>query len=233
MVRSGRHKEWVPLMQIPPQVKSRSKSIYNGATKRKVESHRIAKERVRISTWNVRTLNNGNLEVVKREMEKTDVLGISEMKWTGMGQCTSDEHDIYYCGQETLKRNGVAFICNNKLRRCVMGFNPVNDRIATIRIQCKPIHITVVQVYAPISSSEEEDIEAFYETVQYVIDQTPRVDSLYIIGDWNAKVGKYISNGITGNFGLGERNERGDQLVEFGSRNDLRIMNTFFKLHPR
>ena len=76
---------------------------------------------MRISTWNVRTLHNGNLEVVKREMETTDVdlLGISEMKWTGIGHFTLNEHEIYYCGQETLKRNGVAFICNNKLRRCV------------------------------------------------------------------------------------------------------------------
>ena len=104
-----------------------------------------------------------------------------------------------------LKSNGVAFICNNKLRRCVMGFNPVNDRISTIRIQCKPINITVVQVYAPTSSSEEEDIEDMYDTVQSVIDQTPNGDNLYIIGDWNSKVGKDISNGITGNFGLGER----------------------------
>ena len=101
---------------------------------------------MRIGTWNVRTLNNGNFEVVKREMEKTDVdlLEISEMKWTGMGHFTSDEHATYYCGQDTFKRNGVAFICNNKLRRCVMGFNPVNDRISTIRIQCKPINITLV-----------------------------------------------------------------------------------------
>ena len=116
---------------------------------------------------NVRKLNNGNLEVVKRKMEKTDMdlLGISEMKWKRMGYFTSDEHVLYYCGQYTLKCNGVVFICNNKLRRCVMGFNPVNDRIATIRIQCKPINITVVQVYAPTTSSEEEDIEAFYETV--------------------------------------------------------------------
>ena len=114
-----------------------------------------------------------------------------------------------------------------------MVLNPVNDRIATIRIQCKPINITVVQVYAPTSSSVEEDIEAFYEIVQSVIDQTPSRDSLYIIGDWNAKVGSDISNGITGNFGLGERNDRGDELVEFCSRNDLGIMNTFFKLYPR
>ena len=82
-------------------------------------------------------------------------MGIIEMKWTGMGHFTLDENDIYYCGQETLKCNGVAFICNNKLRRCVMGFDAVNDRIAIIRIQCKPLNITVVQVYAPTSSSEE------------------------------------------------------------------------------
>ena len=99
--------------------------------------------------------------------------------------------------------------------------------------QCKPINITVVQVYAPTSSSEEEDIEAFHEKVQSVIDQTSSGYSLYIIGDWNAKVGKYISNGIIGNFGLRERNGRGDQFVEFCGRADLRIMNTFFKLHPR
>ena len=82
-------------------------SIENGTT-----SHRLAKERVRIGTWNVRTLHTINLEVVKREMEKTgvDLLGISEMKWTGIGHFTSDEHEIYYCGHETLKRNGVEFI---------------------------------------------------------------------------------------------------------------------------
>ena len=113
------------------------------------------------------------------------------------------------------------------------GSTAVNDIISIIRVQCEPTNITVVQVYAPTSSSEEEDIKAFYETVQSVIDQTPSGDSLYSIGDWNAKVGKDISNGITSNFGLGERNERGYQLVEFYSRNDLRIMNTFFKLHPR
>ena len=136
-----------------------------------------------------------------------------------MGYFKSDEHEIYYCRQDILKRNGVAFICNNKLRRCVMGFNPIN--------------ITVVQIYAPTSSSEEKYLEYFYETVQSVIEQKPSGDSVYIIGDWNAKVGKDISNSITGNFGLWERNERDDQLVEFFSRNDLQIMNTFFKLNPR
>ena len=180
-------------------------------------------------------MNNGNLEVVKREMARTgvDLLGISEIKWTGMGHFTSNEYEIYYSGQETLKRNGVAFIYNNEIRICVLVFNPVDYRIATIRMQSKPINITVVQIYAPTSSAEEEDSDAFYDKVQSVLDQIPNCDILYIIGDWNAKVGKELSIDITGNFGLGKRNERVDQLVEFCSRNDLRIMNTFFKLHPR
>ena len=150
-------------------------STENRATKMTEASHRDG-------TWNVRTMNNGNLEVVKREMARTgvDLLGISEMKWTGMGHFTSDEYEIYYSGQETLERNGVAFICNNEIRRCVLGFNPVDDRIATIRIQCKPINTTVVQIYAPASSAEEEDSDAFYDKVQSVLDQIPNGDILYI-----------------------------------------------------
>ena len=149
---------------------------------------------MRIGTWNVRTMNNRNLEVVKREMARTgvDLLGISEMKWTGMGHFTSDEYEIYYSGQETMKPNGVAFICNNEIRRCVLGLNPVDYRIATIRILCKPINITVVQIYAPTSSEEEEDSDEFYDKVQSVLDQIPNGDILYIIGDWNAKDGKVI-----------------------------------------
>ena len=127
----------------------------------------------------------------------------------------------------------MAFICTDEVRRCVMGFNPVSDRIATIRLQCKPVNMTVLQVYAPTSTAEEEAMEEFYEKVQHVVDEIPRGDVLYVIGDWNAKVGQDETNGTTGRFGLGERNERGDQLVEFCSRNDLQIMNTFFKLHAR
>ena len=125
------------------------------------------------------------------------------------------------------------FICTDEIRRCVMGFNPVSDRIAIIRLQCKPVNMTALQVYAPTSTAEEEEMEEFYEKVQHVVDEIPRGDVLYVIGDWNAKVGQDETNGTTGRFGVGERNERGDQLVEFCSRNDLQIMNTFFKLHAR
>ena len=145
-----------------------------------------------------------------------------------MGHFMSDDYEVYYCGQETLRPNGVAFICTDEIRRCVMGSNPVSDRIATIRLQCKPVNMTVLQVYAPTSTAEEGDMEEFYEKVQHVVDETPRGDVLYVIGDWNGKVGQDETNGTTGRFGLGERNERGDQLVEFCTRNDFQIMNTFF-----
>ena len=98
------------------------------------------------------------------------------MKWMGMGHFKSDNHDVYYCGQDAHRRNGVAFICTDGIRRCVMRFNPVSNRIATIRLQCKPVNMTVLQVYAPTSTAEEEEMEEFYEKVQHVVDEIPRGD---------------------------------------------------------
>ena len=186
----------------------------------------------------MRSMNQGKLDVVKREMERiyVNLLGVSEMKWTGMGHFKSDNHEVYYCGQDAQRRNGVASICTDEIRRCVMGFNPVikkSDRIATIRLQCKPVNMTVLHVYAPTSTAEDEEMEELYEKVQHVVDEIPRGDVLYVIGDWNVKVGQDETTGTIGKCGLGERNERGDQLVEFCSRNDLQIMNIFFKLHAR
>ena len=110
------------------------------AEERTAENRRSLREKMRIGTWNVRTMNQGKFDIMKREMERTGVelMGISEMRWTGMGHFMSDDYEVYYCGQETLRRNGVAFICTDEIRRCVMGFNTVSDRIATIRLQCKP-----------------------------------------------------------------------------------------------
>ena len=151
-------------------------AVDNATTERTVVSHRNLREKMRIGAWNVRSMNQGKLDIVKREMERIDVnlLGVSEMKWTGMGHFKSDNHEVYYCGQDAQRRNGVAFICTDEIRRCVMGFNPVSDRIATIRLQCKPVNMTVLQVYAPKSTAEEEEMEEFYEKVQHVVDEIPR-----------------------------------------------------------
>ena len=109
------------------------------------------KEQYCIGTWNVRSVNQGKLEVVKQEMARVniDILGISELKWTGMGECDSDDHYIYYCGQESLRRNGVAVIVNERVQNVVLGCNLKNDRRISVHLQGKPFNITVIQSLCP------------------------------------------------------------------------------------
>ena len=90
-----------------------------------------------------------------------DILEISELKWTGMGECNSDDHYIYYCGQESLRRHGVAIMVNKRVRNAVLGHNLKNDRMISVCFQGKPINITVIQVYAPTSNAEEAEVERF------------------------------------------------------------------------
>ena len=136
-------------------------------------------------------MNQGKLEVIKQEMTRVsiNILGISELKWSGMGGFNSDDHYIYYCGQESLSRNGVATIVNKRFRNAVLGCNLKNDRMISVRFQGKPSNITVIQVYAPTSNDEEAEVEEFYEDPQDLLELTPKKDVLFIIGDWNAKVG--------------------------------------------
>ena len=117
-----------------------------------------------------------------------DILGISELKWTGMGEFNSDDHYIYYCWQESLRRNGVAIMVNKRVRNAVLGCDLRNDRMISVRFQGKPLNITVIQTYAPTSSAEEAEVERFYEDLQDLLELTPKKDVLFIIGDWNAKV---------------------------------------------
>ena len=105
-------------------------------------------------------MNQGKLEVVKQDMARVnvDIQGISEVKWTGMGEFNSDDHYIYYCGQESLRRNGVAIIVNKRVRSAVLGCNLKNDRMISVRFQGKPFNIMVIQVYAPTSNAEEAEV---------------------------------------------------------------------------
>ena len=114
------------------------------------------KEQYCIGTWNVRSMNQGKLEVVMAKMN-INILGISELKWTGMGEFNSDDH--YYCGQESLRRNGVAIIVNKRVWNVVFGCNLKNDRMISVCFQGKPLNITVIQVYAPTSNAEEAEVE--------------------------------------------------------------------------
>ena len=159
-----------------------------------------------------------------------DILGISELKWTGMGEFNSDDHYIYYCGQESLRKNGVALIVNKRIQNAVLGCNLKNNRMVSVHFQGKPFNIRVIQVYAPTSNAEEAEVERFYEDLQDLLELTY---VLLIIGDWNAKVESQETPGVTGKFGLGIRNEEGQRLIEFCQENALVIANTLFQKHKR
>ena len=138
-----------------------------------------------------------------------DILGISELKWTRMGEFTSDDHYIYYCGQESLRRNGVGIMVNKRVQNAVLGCNLKNDRMSSVHFQGKPFNITVIQVYGPTSNAEEAEVEGFYEDLKDLLELTPKKDVLFIIGDWNAKVGSQETPGVTGKFALECRMKQG------------------------
>ena len=175
-------------------------------------------------------MNQGKLEVVKQEMARVnvDIPGMTELKWTGMGEFNSDDHYIYYCGQESLRRNGVALLVNKSLI-CSTWMQSQKWQNDLFCFQGKPFNITVIQVYAPTSNIEEAEVEWFYEDLQDLLELTPPKDVLFIIEDWNAKVGSQETPGVTGKFGLGIWNEAGQRLIEFCQENALVIANTLLQ----
>ena len=173
--------------------------------------------------------------MVKQELARgnIDILGISKRKWIGMSEFDLDDHYIYYCGQESLRRNGIALIDNKRVQNAVLECNLKDDRMISVRFQGKPFNITVIQVYASTSNAEEAEVEWFYEDLQDLLELTPKKDVLFIIGDWNAKVGSQETPGVTGKFGLGMQNEAGQRLIEFCQENALVITNTLFQQQKR
>ena len=131
---------------------------------------------------------NQGMEAVKQEMTRVniDILGINELRWTGMGEINSDDHYIYYCGQESLRRNGVAIMVNKRVLNAVLGYNLKNDRMISVHFQGKQFSITVIQACAPTSNAEEAEVERFYEDLQDLLELTPKKDVLFIIGNWDA-----------------------------------------------
>ena len=173
-------------------------------------------------------MNQGKLEVVKKQMARVniDILGISKLTWTRMGEFNSDDHYIYYFGQEFLRRNQVANIVNRVQ-------NVENNRMISVHFQSKPFNIMVIQVYALSSNDEEAEVEWFYEELQDLLELTAKKDVLFIIGDQNAKVGSQEIPGVTGKFGLEVQNNEGQRLIEFCQENAPVIANDLFKQHKR
>ena len=134
---------------------------------------------------------------------------------------------IYYCGQESLRRNEVAIIVNRSLK-CSTWMQS-QKRQNDLCFQGKPFSITVIQVYALTSNAEEADVERFYEDLQDLLELTPQKDVPFITGDWNAKVGSQEIHGVTGKFGLGVQNEAGQRIIEFCQESALVLANTLFQ----
>ena len=180
-------------------------------------------------------MNQGKLEVIKPEMIKVNVniLGISELKGTGMGEFNSDDHYIYYCEREYLRRNGGASMVNKRVLHAVLRCNLKDERMIPVRFQGKPFNITVIQAFAPMRNAEEAEVEWYCEDLQDLLELISKKDVLFIKGDWNVKVGSQEILGVTGKFGLGILNEAGQRLIEFFQENTLVIANTLFQQHKR
>ena len=129
-------------------------------------------------------MNQGKLEVVKQEMARVNIdsLGISELRWTGMGEFNSGDHYIYCSGQESLIRNGVVIKVNKRVRNAVLGCNLKNNRMISVCFQGKPCNIMVIQVYARTSKAKEAEVEQFYKDLQDLLELTPQKDVLFIMG---------------------------------------------------
>ena len=122
---------------------------------------------------------------------------------------------------------------NKRVQIAVLGCNLKNNRMISVHFQGKPFNITIIKAYAPTSNAEEAEVEWLYEDLQDLLELTPKEDVLFIIGDWNAKVGSQETPGVPGKFGLGVQNEAGQRLIEFCQENALVIANTLFQQHKR
>ncbi|KAG1682423.1 Craniofacial development protein 2 [Nymphon striatum] len=190
---------------------------------------------LRTATWNVRSMwQAGKLDNVIQEMEtmRLDILGLCETRWTGCGTIQKKNHTMMYAGGDVHAR-GVCIIIKKKLLRSVKGFWTVSDRVILMKIAAKPFDLCIIQVYAPTSECEMEEIESFYEQVENTMKQVKPSDILIIMGDLNAKVGRGRHGNVVGNWGLGKRNERGERLIEFAEKNSMCIMNTWFSQPAR
>ena len=130
-----------------------------------------------------------------------------------MSEFNSDDDYIYQCGQESIRRHGVAIIVKNRVRNGVLGGNLKNNRTNSVHFQGRPSSLTVIQVYVLTGNAEEAEVEWFYEDLQDFLELTYKKDVLFIIGDWNSKAGNQETPGVTGKFGLGVQNEAGKRLT--------------------
>jgi len=211
------------------------KNIHTICTTKNTQKLALAKNSLTVGTWNVQTLwAAGKLELLRNEMKrfKYDIIGISEVRWTGKGETSNG--DFIWSGEETLHMRGVGFLLSAQAKKALIGYNPISSRIISARFDAAPFKISIIHVYAPTSASSEEDIEAFYSDIEEVITKTDKKDIIIMTGDWNAKIGSNNADwkSVMGQYGYGERNERGERLLEFATAHNFYICNTRFQHKP-
>ena len=203
-------------------------------------ANKIMKETVKnmkIGTWNARSVFvPGKLDNIVKEMLRLDVdiLGVGDVRWPGSGSCTTGNGTFYYSGNNDPKHlYGVGVILNGKFTGSVLSFTPCSDRVIMLQLKTHTGIMNIIQVYAPTTDKEDDEVEEFYAELDDIFKSIKNSDITVVMGDFNAKVGKDKVEAVTGGFGLGERNSRGDRMVEFCQVRDLMIANTFFKLPDR
>ena len=163
-----------------------------------------------------------------------EILGLSEVRWPGTGKIKTKHGVLYYSGNNDPNHyNGVATLVSSSIAKSVIDFFPISDRLMVLKINTSRRVMNIVQVYAPTNDKDDNMIEEFYAELEETMKLTKKGEITIVMGDFNAKVGAEAVGNVVGNFGLGDRNSRGDRLVQFCTEQQLSVVNTFFKLPPR
>ena len=178
-------------------------------------------------------LRKGKVNNVAARAERLnlDIIGLSEVRWPGVTQITVGDYEMIYSGSE--KHTGVAIMLKKDIERCIEGYWAVSDRVLFIKIRGSPFNISIIQVYAPTEAHSVQEIETFYEDLDYAMKHAGSQDIKIMMGDLNAKIGQGREGRVVGPSGLGQRNERGDRFYEWCAENEQVITNTWFRHHPR
>ena len=192
-------------------------------------------KKMKIGTWNVRTMNRPEkLPNIQREMNKLnlDILGLCEIRWKDCGDFEDADIRMIYSGGERAER-GVAIVLRGNTRSAVEEVECISDRIMWIKLKGEKLNTLIIQVYMPTSDHQDDEVEEMYDVIEEIINTHGRTGNLIVMGDWNSVIGEGRDGIEVGNYGLGRRNERGDKLVDFCRRQKLVVTNTWFENHRR
>lgn len=213
---------------------------FNGQGVRRISRLNMVKSKMRIATWNVRSLYAaGKLDNLIKETKrlKVDIMGISELRWPDSGICRNEHGTLYYSGsdpQDRDHRNGVGIFVSAAHCGAVISHTPITDRIMLLQLQGQPFKLNIIQLYAPTAEKRyDNEVENLYSLLDTVLEKLNKDDITLIIGDFNSKIGQGTRQDLVGDFGLGTTNHRGDRLFEFCVERDLVITNTWFRLPKR